>query len=213
MIKELEDALIALYRLEPAHSVTEFLCDLATAEQALDGKLDRREALIVAETPDGTEVGLYLSDLILESTRQRGTLWHTGRHPSDDHFYAVLEGISHFLYFMHHAEHDNPVSQLELELQAEVDKYAAPLLEGRGVGVIMERSRALRETLFQRVAFADAPDTEDGDRYRVAHQHAAAYARYLDARYVRSGNLTSLVDELRRFYRGNLRRKLEMIPR
>ena len=38
---------------------------------------------------------------------------------------TALEGVSHFLYLAWNAGHDKPVSLLELEMQAEVDKYVA----------------------------------------------------------------------------------------
>src|SRR5437762_13493477 len=37
--------------------------------------------------------------------------------------WTALEGVSHFLYLAWNAGHDRPVSLLELEMQAEVDKY------------------------------------------------------------------------------------------
>ena len=36
---------------------------------------------------------------------------------------TALEGVSHFLYLVWNASHDRPVSLLELEMQAEVDKF------------------------------------------------------------------------------------------
>ena len=38
-------------------------------------------------------------------------------------YWTALEGVSHFLYLAWNAGHDKPVSLLELEMQAEVDKY------------------------------------------------------------------------------------------
>jgi len=40
-------------------------------------------------------------------------------------YWTALEGVSHFLYLAWNAGHDKPVSLLELEMQAEVDKYVA----------------------------------------------------------------------------------------
>ncbi len=37
--------------------------------------------------------------------------------------WTALEGVSHFVYLAWNAGHDKPVSLLELEMQAEVDKY------------------------------------------------------------------------------------------
>ena len=43
-------------------------------------------------------------------------------------YWTALEGVSHFLYFAWNAGHDKTVSLLELELQAEIDKYVASYL-------------------------------------------------------------------------------------
>jgi hypothetical protein len=135
---------------------------------------------------------------------------------ADPDFPAVClatEGVSHFLYLSFRADNDEQVSQLELELQAEVDKYAAGLLAGNGVGAIRARSRALRERLFYRARFLDPPETAEGQRYRLAHRAAARYAAALEARYVDRGRIDELWAELRRFYRMGMRQKLERAER
>ncbi len=43
-------------------------------------------------------------------------------------YWTALEGVSHFHYFAWNAGHDKPVTLLELELQAEIDKYVASYL-------------------------------------------------------------------------------------
>ena len=40
-------------------------------------------------------------------------------------YWTALEGVSHFVYFAWNAGYDKPVSILELEMQAEIDKYIA----------------------------------------------------------------------------------------
>ncbi|MEZ4337411.1 MAG: hypothetical protein R3B82_12380 [Sandaracinaceae bacterium] len=75
---------------------------------------------------------------------------------------------------------------------------------------LRERSRALRERLFAQATFLDAPDTDEGERYRIAHRAAARYAAQLEARYVDHGRLEELAIELRRFYRLGARDKLAL---
>ena len=43
-------------------------------------------------------------------------------------FLLAVEGVSHFVYLVHRARQERPVSAVELELQAEVDKYLVALL-------------------------------------------------------------------------------------
>src|SRR5690606_22268107 len=95
------------------------------------------------------------------------------------HFEAAClatEGVSHFLYVIFRARSAGQVSQLELELQGEVDKYAAGMfgvwagapnpdvdpLVGNGVGAWLgrrrreawlDRSRLIRQRLFHTAQF------------------------------------------------------------
>ena len=125
----------------------------------------------------------------------------------------VLEGVSHLRYLAFRADHDGQVSQLELELQAEVDKYAAGLLGEATAEILRERdalrahSRALRDRLYRRVRFIDGPDTLEGERYRTANRLADRYTARLERDYVSTGRVTDLEAELRRFYRARGRQK------
>jgi len=125
----------------------------------------------------------------------------------------VVEGVSHFVYVVERARRELPTTQLELELQAEVDKFVVlALATRRDDGAIdLERVRALRERLFERVRFLHPEGTEPGDRYRLANRVAAQFATSLlhvlqgDARA--PARMTSV---LRRFFEAGLREKLEI---
>jgi hypothetical protein len=202
MLDAIHRLLAELYDVTPIESLDRFVCGpkLLTA-LAGQAAVERREVLLVVENEQGVHVGLYLDPKVLDALK-RGA-------PSFDALCLATEGVSHFLYLSFREKNSDQVSQLELELQAEVDKYAAGLLAGNGVGAIQARSRALRERLFATARFIDAPDTEAGERYRVAHQAAARYAARLEARFVTPGRLEDLSVELRRFYRMGARAKLE----
>jgi hypothetical protein len=101
------------------------------------------------------------------------------------------------------------VSELELELQAEVDKWALGVLAGRpmhplegfGVGLVRERSLLMRRRLFGGAVLRDEPGSERGQRYERAIRLAHRYTEGLERSHVRRGNLEGLVGELRSFYR------------
>jgi hypothetical protein len=202
VLRHIQRVLSDLYDLEPTVDVEQFVCGPEVLRAAIgEGASHRREVLLVLEDEDGVHVGLYLDPEVLERLRA-----------ADPDFTSVClatEGVSHFLYLGFRADNAQQVSQLELELQAEVDKYAAGLLAGNGVGAIRARSRALRERLFYDARFLDPPETMEGQRYRLAHRAAARYAAALEARYVDRGRLRELWTELRRFYRLGARQKLE----
>ncbi|MEC7522556.1 MAG: hypothetical protein VYE22_21890 [Myxococcota bacterium] len=211
MLSRIQGMLSALYDLAPAPDVERFICgrELVAATVG-EGAADRGEVLLVMEDEDGVHVALYLDPEVLDALREAHPEWPVEGGDFSARCLAT-EGVSHFLYLTFRADHDEQVSQLELELQAEVDKYAAGLLAGNGVGAIRERSRALRERLFEEPRFLDRADSVEGERYRLAHRAAATYAASLEARYVETGRLAELEVELRRFYRLGAQAKLRFI--
>ena len=87
--------------------------------------------------------------------------------------------MSHFLYFAWNAGHDQGVTLLELELQAEIDKYVASYL-------LLKRQfpdrfpAELLRLLFERTRID--PELANGREalYRAASRHAEKFCRHLD---------------------------------
>ncbi len=193
-----------LYDVDVRYDVHDFL---VTDRRALSGiavENDTRaldEALFVAETTDGAGLSLYLDPgllLRLESADPLGAL--TEGNIAD--YCTALEGVSHFVYTAWRLDRDAPVSLLELETQAEVDKYAATVfLVARQQGG--RYPAQVHPRLFDRVSFDSRLKPEQYDRYRTAHRCAAQYCRRLERRFVRRGEarIEALVRELRKFYR------------
>ncbi|MBK8169397.1 MAG: hypothetical protein IPK60_03520 [Sandaracinaceae bacterium] len=179
--------------------MSDFVCDEATAREACGDGVDRREVLLVSEEPDGYAVGLYVDEKAVLALQHAEDAWLDGKH--FDAACLATEGVSHFVYLMFRAKNDEEVTQLELELQAEVDKYATGLLAGNGIGAIRARSQELRRMLFEQVEYIDDETTESGRRYRLATRLAARFALHLEEAYVAKGDFVALSRALRRFYR------------
>jgi len=190
VLRGLQTLLGRLYDLSVEHDVYDFL---VTDRRALAGVVpanDRREPdeeLLLAETADGAGVALYIDPAVLarlEAADPLGAL--TEGNLAD--YCTALEGVSHFLYSIWRLECDVPISLLELECQAEVDKYAATVfLVGCQQGGSYPAQVHAR--LFDRVEF----DTSS----------AANFCRRLERRFVSRGTakVEPLVRELRKFYR------------
>ncbi|MBT8123374.1 MAG: hypothetical protein KJO81_00950, partial [Gammaproteobacteria bacterium] len=106
------------------------------------------------------------------------------------------------------ANHDRPVSQLELELQAEVDKFvSATAILG------LEKNKAFMQEiwslLFSQPKFNENLEKENLARYMKANKYASKYCLNL----IGMNNKTTKCfhNELRRFYRLNQRAKLSRI--
>jgi hypothetical protein len=150
-----------------------------------------REALLVQEMEGELHVALRLPRAALDDRRP----------PTFDELCQVVEGVSHFLYLSERARRELPATQLELELQAEVDKYVL-FAHGSSAPRAFHPARAerLRARLFERVRYLDPPHTETGARYRIANDLAARFARWLEASFARHGRFEQMRSALRRFY-------------
>jgi len=62
----------------------------------------------------------------------------------------LLEGVSHFLYLTWNAHYDRQVSLLDLELQAEVDKFVFAVLDTEP-----DDTSRLLERLYQQISYRD----------------------------------------------------------
>ena len=120
---------------------------------------------------------------------------------------CATEGVSHFVYLSTRAAAGRPVSLLELEVQAEVDKFALLILHLWRRG-LRRMSPALRERLFERVRYHAHLGYDELSRYREANRLGGGYARFLEGRYVEDADLEGLLRELRRSYRLGAAEKL-----
>lgn len=190
-LAQLQRLLMSVHAVD-AEPVQQFLVGPEEARGA------RHEALLVSESGEELHVGLFLHDSVLG---QLSTAFHEPwTHERLSGFCAAAEGVSHFLYISHRAEQGRQVSQLELEAQAELDKYLAVLLQLWATGR-RAASPALRHRLFERWTPKAGLNAAERDRYRLASALAAACAKALEARYVIAGRLEALLRDVRRLYR------------
>jgi hypothetical protein len=200
----LQSLLGRLYDVDLNYDIYDFLVTDRSALRGLAPSNDARasdEELLLAESSDGAGVALYLDPSLLrrlECADPVGAL--TENNLAD--YCTALEGVSHFVYSTWRLDQDLPVSLLELETQAEVDKYAVTvflLADQQGGGYPAQ----VHARLFDRVSFDAGLDADQVHRYRTAHRCAARYCRRLEHRYVSRGvaRIEALVRELRKFYR------------
>jgi hypothetical protein len=161
------------------------------------------EELLVVEGPDGLDIGLYLAPELFQALRpvhperRSGVSLALDRLPA---FAAVTEGVSHFLYLSAAANADRQLSRLELEVQGEVDKFAAAALHLWGRGLRRLASN-LCDQLFRHVSYLPHLTPDERLRYETANRLAGGYARSLVDRFVSRGRLDQFLGELRQSYR------------
>ncbi len=186
MLRRIQRRLECFYALDASADVVEFVRELDD-EHA-------RETLLVREQGEDVELALLMPKRLLEPLAAE---------IDPDGLLQALEGVSHFVYLAERVRMGLPSTKLELELQAEVDKFV--LLAIEGAPLARPQRDALCEKLFDGVRFIHGPESEDGERYRLANALAARYVRRLDP-----GSGSALRTKLRRFYRAGQTEKIHL---
>jgi len=210
VLRGLQSLLGRLYDVEIGYDVYDFLVTDRRAVAGCGHAAERRaseEELLLAETldPGGSPcagVALYLDAELLRRLEQADP-HHALTEANLADYCTALEGVSHFVYSTWRLDRDLPVSLLELETQAEVDKYAVTVFLLAGQSGAMFYPSQVHTRLFDRVRFDPSLELEQYERYRTAHRCAAQYCRRLEQRFVNRGvaKIEALVRELRSFYR------------
>ena len=201
MLRELQDLLAQLYGIAPSVDVRDYLVTDAAFVRQWEGDSGRDidEKLLIVQSPDELGLALFLEPKLLERLESVNPL-RSLDHDSLADFCLVLEGISHFVYLTFNAATDRCVTRLELEMQAEIDKYVS----ARTLLNQPSRSRFdhdLLSVLFDDPKFHDSLSAEELERYESASRFAGWYCRSLEARYAAGLPDDSMLRELRKFYR------------
>jgi len=206
----LQDILQRLYSIDLGASVEDFVITDRRLATILGGPLgDSPEQLLVRQEGDLLEMSLYLApELLAGFGEEAGPEVLEGERLN--HFCALLEGVSHFVYLFRRASRDQQVTRLELELQAEVDKFAV-------LGLLLKTQRSgtlpawMPRRLFEEVRYRSGLEPEALDRYRHANHYARRYCDRLRRRFAWAWNGADFIAELRRFYRMGQPQKLRHI--
>ena len=207
-LARVQRGLETLYRVDTGVTVDDFMIDeVARAHFAPARK--PREQLLVCEDDGEMSLALFIDPKVLTNLAKHDPGRRLGEHNFGD-FLLAIEGVSHFIYAIWCARAERPVTQLELELQAEVDKYVTCLLTTEPEA---EQSEALRHRLFVEPDYEPDLDGDERDRYRAANDNAHRYAAWLEETFVATRRIPEMLGELRRFYREGLAAKLARIAR
>ena len=216
-LASLQSALAEIYDLPAMPAVGEFLMTNRSDLSGYSAARTSDEQLLVAVEGDTVSMALYIDGAVLARLAQRDPFAALDHENLADYL-TVAEGVSHFVYVAWNAGYDKPVTLLELELQAEVDKYVlgAWLLREQGAGRF---PRELHRVLFERARVDPASAGGRANLYHTASSYAARFCRRVAASlagstgHYRRNATRELLAELRRFYRWGNARKLAHIER
>lgn len=201
MLRPVQRLLETIYDAPSGHDVRDYL---VTQRQQLPP--DRHgqspaEELVLVERRRESYLALYIDEALLARLQQRDPLRALDSSNIAD-FWTALEGVSHFSYLMWNAGHERGVSQLDLELQAEVDKYIAAfwLLRAQCPG---HAPRELHPLLFERTQLHPDLSPAHQELYTAASRYAARFCGALQSALLSSRPTVrrDAIPALRRFYR------------
>jgi hypothetical protein len=214
LLRSMQTLLAQLYDAPVHEDVQDFLLSDRRRLRDAVGEQARHasdEQVYVVEEEQGVRVGLFLDRGVLERLERRDPLDALDEDNLPD-FCTALEGVSHFHYLVWSLARGRNVSLLELELQAEVDKYATAV-------ALMTRQQAgrfpgaLHARLFHAVSFLPQLDEISRRRYQEANRHAARFCRSLEERFLRARRQRpeAWLAELRRFFRRSHQEKIRQL--
>jgi hypothetical protein len=212
LLRQLQDLLAGIYDVPVDFDVRDFLTTdrRALPEGVRESGTD--EQLLVQPRAGELALSLFLDPALLARLEAADPLdaLH-GRNLGD--FWTALEGVSHFVCVAWNARHDRDVSVLELEMQAEIDKYVSScwLLRRQSP---QRFPTELHSLLFERTRIDPALAGERAGLYREATRYAARFCRSVERRLRhRSGAAAqaAMEPDLRRFYRMPQRAKRDYI--
>lgn len=208
MLQKLYSLLRTLYNLHdlPVSVEPFFINDIPRSYSGIQrtgNRMPTREAVFSVTHGNDVEIGIYLHPSIRKRL-SRGEIRF-------DDLACAAEGISHFLYLADRGLQRRCCSQLELELQGEIDKFLllhlmSLELHGRVCPNLFARQ-------FEHVTYDDRLSREERERYETANHFAAKYCYELRNRCFFPYRPQVLVEEVRPFFEEDLRGKLKnLIP-
>lgn len=208
----LQQMLEGLYQIDVDYSVEDFVItdpELARRLDASANPRENREKLLLAQQGDEVHLSLYLDAAVLQRLAD-DCPFDSLHHDNLEDFWLALEGVSHFLYVSWNAGFDRGVTLLELEMQAEVDKYvmATSLFAQQRQDL---KPAQLWRCLFESPNFDGALQGEELSRYVDATHYAGRFCFQLENQYLKKNRNSEMMAELRKFYRMTQTAKISRI--
>lgn len=214
VLRRMQALLAQLYDAPVEHGIDDFLVTDRDKLESLigsDARAGSDEQVFIVQNGNDVRIGVFIEQAVLERLQRSDPLRSLEEDNLRD-YCTALEGVSHFHYLIWSLTRGRSVSLLELELQAEVDKYtsAVALFTRQRHGRFPE---SLHARLFHAVSFLPGLDESSRRRYEEANRHAARYCRALEERYLRPRRLRPelWLADLRRFFRCGHQEKLRRL--
>lgn len=211
LIATIQTQLESLYGIRTGQQATDYLIgheELTALMPMRQNTPPPKELFLVNPNPqdDTLEIALFLHPDLTANLSTHNPMEQLDRENISD-FCTMIEGVSHFVYYIHKASLEYGVTQLEMELQAEIDKF---LLLSLMTENAQQSNSTILDVLFEGYGLHEKLSIEQIDRYHTASDLARKYCYALSQRIVKN-ELTELVNEIRRFYPLTQEQKIKYI--
>ncbi len=211
--RRVQESLERIYRIRLDSDIQQYIIDSGTLDALARhlGIPSQPCQVILHEGEQATEIAVHVDEEILARLEDANPLETLSAATLGD-FCALAEEVSHFVYLVWNIRNERSVRRLEIELQAEVDKYVlcALILLGQSRP---EGLRGLLARLFHRFRLDERLDVGERERYLRANGLALRYCSFLEARFLRRASTPDLLHEIRYFYRLPQEEKIHRIRR
>jgi hypothetical protein len=209
VLRRMQESLAQLYDAPVEHNVDDYLLqDRTRVEQLTGADCTADEQVVLVEADDEVRVGVFIDPHVI-ARLECADPWQQLEDNNLQDYCTALEGVSHFHYLMWNLARSRSVTLLELELQADVDKYASALklLTMQDAGAFPV---SLHRRLFDRVGYLPQLNGEARRRYEDANRYAARFCRSLEERFLQRRRMRpeAWVTALRQFFRHGQQAKL-----
>ncbi len=163
-LNQIQRRLQSINQFDHDYLITDFLCPTK-----------HQNALVVREDGEDAELLVCIDEQILEKNSHL-RLPHDFDVRQIPELSIVIEELSHFNTFCAGALMNRPLSQLELEIQGEVDKFAVVLdwIHERNESVMRDQ---IYDLMFGSCQLGDWVPHKDRSRYEEAHDIAKNFVR------------------------------------
>lgn len=213
LINKVQNQLEKIYGIKLDQRACEYLINQEEARNYLkvptQHKIPKELFFVRKPEEDTVEIALFL-DVNLIKNLQENDPYQALNHKNLSDFCILIEGISHFVYFLWKAGQNKSITQLEMELQAEIDKFIMLFFYLQSDHT-PQAVWQLFESLFENFKLFENLSKESKERYVTASHLASRFCYNFKKHHEATKKIDSLVDELRQFYNFSQQEKIQYI--
>ncbi|OVE82008.1 hypothetical protein BVY03_01805 [bacterium K02(2017)] len=200
LINFIQNKLESIYGIKLGTSANDYLIEHHELSELLPQNQKTsvpKELFLVNPNPqdDTLEIALFLDPELKYNLSQNNPLKILNDSNLSD-FCILIEGISHFVYYLHKASLDFEITELEMELQAEIDKFILLTIMTENNNI---SSKQIIDILFEDYLLHKNLSEEQIERYHTASNLARKYCFTL-SKQIKQNTLKDTLKDVRRFY-------------